>query len=478
MGCNRRGRRDARAHDTGSGVCRRATVPVPEERLNKYFELANERYQADDIKGAIAYTKLALDIQKRSDLYYNLARLYEKSREYTLALSYYQMSMIGETTDDALRQKTRTAIERVEKLAALGRLVFKLEPASADVSIGTNKVQLDADGGFDLPAGTHRYTVGAKGYEPHSDAAEIARGGTTNVVIKLRPVMGNVAPKPKPGPKPTSEPRDESDGIGAGPIALISIGAALAGVGIVTFVVGEGSHGRLADVQDDALAHGGIAASTRRSAIELSEEGTLLKTIGVIGMLSGAAVLTLGTVLAISSGDDGKTGAHVIGGPVRSASASRDLLSPEVVVPGLFAVVPCDGPAVDAIAYGCQLDGRINLASTYRAYFGTIICALVMLAACEGPNVDDIRYPCSVIDGQGVDDECGEGFRCDFALPRWLGPVNRRALTSRRWRGKRRRGWSHRVERGGDSRRRDRFGTTRPRARLSRHHRRREWRGR
>ena len=267
-------------------------------QINSYAELAKERRQANDIVGAIHYTQLALNISADLRLIYSMAYLRELNRELDLAASLYRLCT-GSDADEETRKRAQTALARLEKTIPTGRVDFEIRPASATVKIDGKQVPLDAESGILLEEGMHRIEIEARGYVSQVEVVNVRRNETTRLLFSLPKRVANVSPvSPPPAP-------DKDGGIGAGTWVLLGAGIVLAVGGLATYVVGESRHSHLIDIQDEGrmIGEAWVSAYERQTALDISEEGKILKTVGVAGMTTGGGLIAVGVLLAALADD-------------------------------------------------------------------------------------------------------------------------------------------------------------------------------
>ncbi len=113
--------------------------------LEALISKAHAHRKAGEIMVAIGFLELALDISRDPYVLYNMAYLREVNKQFELAFDLYRQCL-GKGVDAVIRDKARGRLARLENVLHLGRLMIELQPASAEVVIGGELQQPDADG--------------------------------------------------------------------------------------------------------------------------------------------------------------------------------------------------------------------------------------------------------------------------------------------------------------------------------------------
>ncbi len=156
------------------------------------FQLAAERYQAKDFRGALEHFMSSNRLVPNKNVLFNIARTYEQLNQTPDAYRYYTLAIEGETNADA-RKRVEDALVRIRPQVAI--LNVKTDPPGATVYL--DRKDLGGRGAtpraLGLGAGKYRVLVDLPGYEPAElGPFDVKLGSETPVEFKLVRIMGTV----------------------------------------------------------------------------------------------------------------------------------------------------------------------------------------------------------------------------------------------------------------------------------------------
>ena len=156
------------------------------------FELGAERYKSGDFLGALEHFLASNRLAPNRNVVFNIARCYEQLKRFPDAHRAYSQALEGEA-DPAKKKAIEEALARIASKVAV--LDVRSDPPGATIYL--DRVDLGARGQtprtLGLAPGTYKVLVELPGYESiTSKELQIAAGTTTNVTLKLVPILAKV----------------------------------------------------------------------------------------------------------------------------------------------------------------------------------------------------------------------------------------------------------------------------------------------
>ncbi|MES1175430.1 MAG: TonB-dependent receptor [Myxococcales bacterium] len=156
------------------------------------FQLAQDRYDAGDIKSALQHFLTSNRLAPNKNVLFDIARCYEQLKQLPDAFRYYAAALAAET-DSTSKLRIQESLARLKPRVAL--LSIESDPPGAVVyldrkdlgSRGTTPVSLA------LPEGTHSVLLELPDYEPaKSQKVDLVLGQDRPVTLKLTPILGTL----------------------------------------------------------------------------------------------------------------------------------------------------------------------------------------------------------------------------------------------------------------------------------------------
>lgn len=249
------------------------------------YQSARARYLDGDFEGAADDFRTAYDLFPESaKLAFNLARVHERLGRLDHAVAYYERYLeLAEAAAD--RGEIQALIESLRRRLAAqqGQLVVTTDPAGAAVFVdaagtpaGRTPVTLR------LEPGSHAVRITHPGHRASLHRVSLGEGGREALTVTLE----------------RARPGEVASGTGAAPwapLALVGVGAALAGAG--AYFVAEGLD---AEASRDATIQSGGSVDDARAA---DADARTFETWGWVGVGVGVSALA-GGVLWWSLSDD------------------------------------------------------------------------------------------------------------------------------------------------------------------------------
>jgi outer membrane receptor for ferrienterochelin and colicins len=176
-----------------------ATVAAPDARADNnadeaelQFQLAAERYQAGDFRGALEHFLASNRLSPNRNVAFNIARSYAALRRFPEAYRYYLEALDGETNENT-RRAVETAMNRITNEVS----VVRVESDPAGASIFVDRRDLGARGTsprvLAFAPGTVRILLDREGYESaQSEPLALEVGRTRTVRLSLRRIVGTL----------------------------------------------------------------------------------------------------------------------------------------------------------------------------------------------------------------------------------------------------------------------------------------------
>jgi outer membrane receptor protein involved in Fe transport len=156
------------------------------------FQLAAERYQAGDFRGALEHFLASNRLSPNRNVAFNIARSYAALRRFPEAYRYYLEALDGET-NESTRRAVESAMQRIANEVSVVRI--ETDPPGATIFI--DRRDLGARGNsprvLAFAPGTIRILVDHDGYESaESEPMHIEAGRSTTVRLSLRRIVGTL----------------------------------------------------------------------------------------------------------------------------------------------------------------------------------------------------------------------------------------------------------------------------------------------
>lgn len=156
------------------------------------FQLAAERYQAGDFRGALEHFLASNRLSPNRNVAFNIARAYAALRRFPEAYRYYLEALDGETNENT-RRAVETAMNRITNEVA----VVRIESDPVGSTIFVDRRDLGARGVtprvLAFAPGTVRVLLEREGYESaQSEPLVLEAGRTRTVRLSLRRIVGTI----------------------------------------------------------------------------------------------------------------------------------------------------------------------------------------------------------------------------------------------------------------------------------------------
>jgi outer membrane receptor for ferrienterochelin and colicin len=163
------------------------------------FQIAAERYEAGDYKGALEHFLASNRLVANKNVVFNIARTYEQLKRAPDAYRYYVLALEGET-QPAARKRVEDALARITPNVA----ILKVETDPPGATIYLDRKDLGPRGNaprtLGLPEGKRKVIVEKAGYEPAEvDAVDLKIGKEAKVELKLKQILGTAKLEGAPG---------------------------------------------------------------------------------------------------------------------------------------------------------------------------------------------------------------------------------------------------------------------------------------
>lgn len=178
---------------------RRARADNLADEAELQFQLAAERYQAGDFRGALEHFLASNRLSPNRNVAFNIARSYAALRRFPEAYRYYIEALDGER-NEATRRSIEQAMARITSEVAVVRI--ETDPPGATIYI--DRRDLGARGttprSLAFSPGNVRVIVEAPGYEPAtSEPLRVEAGRESTVRLSLRRIVGTIRIDGPPG---------------------------------------------------------------------------------------------------------------------------------------------------------------------------------------------------------------------------------------------------------------------------------------
>ncbi len=268
----------------------------------------------DAFTAALPHAEASGDAALLAKIQRGLGKAHDTLEHHADALRHYRAYLALNIDEPLKRREVELRVADLERVLRAG-LVVRVEAPGARITVD-GEVVTSADGSVDVTPGRHVVRVTAPGHQDHEEAVQVDGGATVTLVVRMRRLgagSGCLSPMDPKSPAVESGP-------GATPYVLLTVGLVVVGGGVTSFLLGDAAHGDLQGYQDDAAwndsLNGPVSPRTREEALAKSDEGSLLKTIGVIGIGAGAGLALVGTIMALAGGDSNESEGtiHVVPG--------------------------------------------------------------------------------------------------------------------------------------------------------------------
>src|SRR5450432_661014 len=169
-----------------------ASAAETADEADLQFQLANDRYDAVDIKSALEHFLASNRLAPNKNVLFDIARCYEQLKLLPDAYRYYSASLEAETSE-AGKRRTQESLDRLKPRVAL--LTIESDPPGATIYL--DRKDLGSRGTtprtLALSEGTHTVLAELPDYElAQSEQLELRLGEETHSVIKLKPILGTL----------------------------------------------------------------------------------------------------------------------------------------------------------------------------------------------------------------------------------------------------------------------------------------------
>lgn len=156
------------------------------------FQLGAEAYQRGDHREALHHFLASNRLVPNRNVVFNIARTYEKLRQYPEAYRYFTAALEGEK-DSATRARIAAALAQIKSNVA----VVEVETAPAGATLYVDRKDLGPRGEsprkLGLAPGNYKIIVEAPGYEPaETQVTDLQGGKTIKVKLALAQILGTV----------------------------------------------------------------------------------------------------------------------------------------------------------------------------------------------------------------------------------------------------------------------------------------------
>lgn len=238
-------------------------------------------------------------------LHYVIGRCHEELGDLTAAVAAYERFLRTDAPEEA-RSKAEEAMRRLRARLSRGRLVLRVEPPGARVSVDGRDVGAAPLGPLDVDSGRHTVVARLEGHTLGEVTVDVSPGGEGTATLSLSEAPATPAPVPHlqdSGVATTSDGGAALEGWGW---ATFTVGLALAAGGTVAFGLGESDHRGITDTP--GYGNGSVINMTRQAALALEESGNDKKTAGYALWGAGGAALVTSIVLLLVDVEDGGDG--------------------------------------------------------------------------------------------------------------------------------------------------------------------------
>ena len=242
--------------------------------------------------------------KRKPTVQFAIARCHQELGRLNEAIKAYRVFLRMKAPSTA-RRKAKKAIRILEKKLSKGRLILKVTPLGADVSIDGSQAGKAPFQALDLKPGTHRVRIMAAGYDEEERTVKVPGGGAVTVTVALRKIPHSL-PSRFPGSDQAKVEVSTLPVVAVGKEATepsystwvwtaLGVGAATVIGGSVALAMGEADHQEITSA--DGYGSGDIVDMTQSEARDLDESGDMKKLTGGILLGVGGAALATSLVL-------------------------------------------------------------------------------------------------------------------------------------------------------------------------------------
>jgi len=167
------------------------------ERANLLFKKGRTALNEGKYADALRIYNEAWQLKQSPDIAANLALTESQLGKHRDAAEHYAFALAHLLPSSTDEQKNSLAEGLENEKKEVGTLHVTLEPADSSLSLDDAPVTLPPNGDLFVDPGPHRYSVSHEGYENNQQTAQISKGSSQVLWIKLVP-SGGVAPVAAP----------------------------------------------------------------------------------------------------------------------------------------------------------------------------------------------------------------------------------------------------------------------------------------
>jgi len=222
--------------------------PADSDRANLLFKKGKLAFNDGKYADALRIYSEAWHLKQSPDIAANLAQTESELGKHRDAAEHFDFALahLLPSTTDEQKKALADGLELEKK--EIGTLHVTLEPADATLNVDDTPVTLPVSGDIFVEPGEHRCSVTREGYETNQQSAQVSKGGSQVLWIKLLPVGGAPATAaPSSGgtasvPDATAPPRLSDESSRSLVPALVGGGLVVAGAAVgVVFLLSANS---------------------------------------------------------------------------------------------------------------------------------------------------------------------------------------------------------------------------------------------
>jgi len=278
------------------------------ERANLLFKKGRTALNEGKFSDALRIYNEAWQLKQSPDIAANLALTESQLGKHRDAAEHYAFALSHLLPSSTDEQKASLAEGLENQKKEVGTLHVTLEPADSALNVDGVAIAVPASGDIFVEPGEHRCSVSHEGYETKQQTAQVSKGGSQVLWIKLVPTGGLAAPAPAASAASLGD-RSTSSAPDSAPPALnenkrsrvpvfVLGGVAAAGIGTgIGFLLSAQSHGNKADELAQGIpSQNGCGAGTPNNSdcAALHDENqnrASARTVAAVSFAVGGAAL-------------------------------------------------------------------------------------------------------------------------------------------------------------------------------------------
>lgn len=305
-----------------------ASAAADRKAAAAHFQKGIQLFQLEDFAAALTEFRAAYDTAPSFEVLYNIALCQARLSKHAAAVNSFEayLSDGGSRVSREKRKLVSRLLEEARAKTALVTIVSSIE--GTEVFIDGERAGFTPLIKLLAESGRRTFRAVREGYHPAEEVQELVAGQTVTLQLELKPIA---APAPEPWEPVAVSPRVEAATppvpiqrlqprtreVPAIGVAGMALGAVLVGGGI-----GATVHASTVGKEIDALyARGGAWDSTWE---QREQEAEIARTLGVIGCLTGTALLIAGgaiNLIALLKPDPDEASAAMIVTPLAQGGA-------------------------------------------------------------------------------------------------------------------------------------------------------------